>query len=100
VFRASRCETNCALTETINTVKPVVNRVIYHRYQRTPSAELFGYSKGAFTDAKSDKPGQFSLANDDTLLLVEISEMDVSLQVKLSRVLDNGEYCLRMIRGV
>lgn len=55
-------------------------------------SELFGYTKGAFTDAKSDKPGQFRLANGGTLLLDEISEMDISLQVKLLRVLNNGEY--------
>ncbi len=55
-------------------------------------SELFGYEKGAFTDAKRDKPGQFCLANDGTLLLDEISEMDISLQVKLLRVLNNGEY--------
>ncbi|MFZ5979026.1 MAG: sigma-54 interaction domain-containing protein [Candidatus Zixiibacteriota bacterium] len=55
-------------------------------------SELFGYEKGAFTDAKSNKPGQFSLANGGTLLLDEISEMDISLQVKLLRVLNNGEY--------
>ena len=55
-------------------------------------SELFGYEKGAFTDAKRDKPGQFSLANGGTLLLDEISEMDISLQVKLLRVLNNGEY--------
>ena len=55
-------------------------------------SELFGYTKGAFTDAKRDKPGQFSLANDGTLLLDEISEMAVALQVKLLRVLNNGEY--------
>jgi PAS domain S-box-containing protein len=55
-------------------------------------SELFGYEKGAFTDAKRDKPGQFGLANGGTLLLDEISEMDVSLQVKLLRVLNNGEY--------
>jgi PAS domain S-box-containing protein len=55
-------------------------------------SELFGYEKGAFTDAKRDKPGLFSLANSGTLLLDEISEMDVSLQVKLLRVLNNGEY--------
>jgi PAS domain S-box-containing protein len=55
-------------------------------------SELFGYVRGAFTDAKRDKPGLFALANGGTLLLDEISEMDVSLQVKLLRVLANGEY--------
>ena len=55
-------------------------------------SELFGYEKGAFTDAKRDKPGQFGLANGGTLLLDEISEMEASLQVKLLRVLNNGEY--------
>ena len=55
-------------------------------------SELFGYEKGAFTDAKRDKPGMFCLANGGTLLLDEISEMDPSLQVKLLRVLNNGEY--------
>jgi PAS domain S-box-containing protein len=55
-------------------------------------SELFGYEKGAFTDAKRDKPGQFCLAKGGTLLLDEISEMDVALQVKLLRVLNNGEY--------
>jgi len=55
-------------------------------------SELFGYVKGAFTDAKRDKPGRFAQANGGTLLLDEISEMDVSLQVKLLRVLNNGEY--------
>jgi len=55
-------------------------------------SELFGYEKGAFTDAKRDKPGLFNLASGGTLLLDEISEMDVSLQVKLLRVLNNGEY--------
>jgi len=55
-------------------------------------SELFGYEKGAFTDAKADKPGQFALAAGGTLLLDEIGEMDASLQVKLLRVLNNGEY--------
>jgi PAS domain S-box-containing protein len=55
-------------------------------------SELFGYEKGAFTDAKQDKPGQFALATGGTLLLDEIGEMDMALQVKLLRVLNNGEY--------
>jgi PAS domain S-box-containing protein len=55
-------------------------------------SELFGYVKGAFTDARKNKPGHFALANGGTLLLDEITEMDPGLQVKLLRVLNNGEY--------
>lgn len=55
-------------------------------------SELFGYARGAFTDAKRDKPGHFWLASGGTLLLDEVGEMDVSLQVKLLRVLNNGEF--------
>ncbi len=55
-------------------------------------SELFGYSKGAFTDAKQDKPGLFLVAQGGTILLDEIGEMPVSLQSKLLRVLNNGEF--------
>ena len=55
-------------------------------------SELFGYEKGAFTDAKKDKPGMFCIADNGTMLLDEIGEMDITLQVKLLRVLNNGEY--------
>jgi transcriptional regulator with PAS, ATPase and Fis domain len=55
-------------------------------------SELFGYVRGAFTDAKRDKPGMFLLAQGGTLLLDEIGEMPMTLQSKLLRVLNNGEF--------
>jgi PAS domain S-box-containing protein len=55
-------------------------------------SELFGYVKGAFTDARRDKPGRFQLAHEGTLFLDEIDELPTSTQVKLLRVLQNGEF--------
>ncbi len=52
-------------------------------------SELFGYEKGSFTDAKSDKKGMFELANGGTILLDEIGDMKLDLQSKLLRVLEN-----------
>ena len=54
-------------------------------------SELFGHEKGAFTGAIARKPGKFELADSGTLLLDEISEMDMALQAKLLRVLQEGE---------
>ena len=54
-------------------------------------SELFGHEKGAFTGAIARKPGKFELADAGTLLLDEISEMDMALQAKLLRVLQEGE---------
>ncbi len=54
-------------------------------------AMLFGYEKGAFTGAYSATPGKFEQANGGTLLLDEITEMDISLQAKLLRVLQEQQ---------
>ncbi len=55
-------------------------------------SELFGYVKGAFTDAKKDKPGKFSLAHTGTILLDEIGDISPSMQTKLLRVLQEREF--------
>jgi two-component system response regulator HydG len=54
-------------------------------------SELFGYQRGAFTDAKQTKPGRFQLAEGGTLFLDEIGEMSPSAQAKLLRVLESRQ---------
>jgi len=55
-------------------------------------SELFGYEKGAFTDAKGQKQGLLELANRGSLFLDEIGEMSLTIQVKLLRVLERMEF--------
>ena len=55
-------------------------------------SELFGHARGAFTGATSAKPGKFELANGGTIFLDEIGDMSLKLQVKLLKVLEEGEF--------
>jgi transcriptional regulator with GAF, ATPase, and Fis domain len=55
-------------------------------------SELFGHEKGSFTSAVETRKGYFEIADEGTILLDEIGEMPLSTQVKLLRVLENGEY--------
>jgi DNA-binding NtrC family response regulator len=61
-------------------------------------SELFGYEKGAFTDAKRAKSGLVELAQDGTLFLDEIGEMPLSLQTKLLRLIETKRF--RRVGGV
>ncbi len=55
-------------------------------------AELFGFERGAFTGAVQRKPGQFKLADTGTIFLDEIGDLPLSLQAKLLRAIENGEF--------
>lgn len=55
-------------------------------------SELFGHEKGAFSDAVAAKPGKFEAAGEGTLFLDEIGDMDINLQAKLLRVLEEKSF--------
>ena len=58
----------------------------------TIDSELFGHEKGAFTGATSTRKGYFEVANGGTLFLDEVAELPLTTQVRLLRVLENGEF--------
>jgi two-component system response regulator HydG len=88
--------------------KEVLARAIHHFSARTQKpwvdlncgalpehlieSELFGYDRGAFSGANSNKPGLFELAHQGTIFLDEIAELEMKMQVKLLRVLDGVPY--------
>jgi len=55
-------------------------------------SELFGHERGSFTDAVARKPGQFELAHQGTIFLDEIAELHPSMQAKLLRVIETGQF--------
>ncbi|WP_298432040.1 sigma-54 dependent transcriptional regulator [Geobacter sp.] len=93
------------ITGESGTGKELVARTIHHLSERREApfieincasmpvnlleSELFGHEKGAFTDAGHRKPGLFEEANKGTIFLDEIGEMDISIQAKLLRVLED-----------
>ncbi|HUA20877.1 MAG TPA: sigma 54-interacting transcriptional regulator [Bryobacteraceae bacterium] len=115
VKRVATSEATTVLIEGENgTGKDLIAKTLHYQSQRQAEpflaincaaipetlleSELFGYEKGAFTDARAQKRGLFELADKGTLFLDEIGEMPLSLQAKLLRVLE--EQCFRRLGGL
>jgi DNA-binding NtrC family response regulator len=107
IRRIANTSSNVLITGESGTGKELVAKAIHHNSPRRDKpfipvnvaaipetlleSELFGYVRGAFTDAKGDKLGLFEEADGGTLLLDEISECSLRLQAKLLRVLEDKE---------
>ncbi len=108
ISKVGPSDANVLLTGENGTGKSLVAQVIHGVSQRAEmplitvnigglsesvfESELFGHVKGAYTDARSDRVGRFELADGGTLFLDEIANVPPSLQRKLLRVLETGEF--------
>lgn len=72
--------------------QPLITVNIGSLAEQVFESELFGHIKGAFTDAKTDRLGRFEMADRGTLFLDEIADLPATLQAKLLRVLQTGEF--------
>lgn len=106
-YQAAQCDATVLIQAESGTGKELVARFIHSSSQRRDrrfvalncaavpdellESELFGHERGSFTGALAQKTGKFEVAHQGTLLLDEIGEMDLRLQAKLLRVLQEGE---------
>lgn len=106
--KVATADANVLLLGETGTGKEVFANAIHARSKRSAKAfiaincsafakdllegELFGYKAGAYTGAVKDKKGLAELAEEGTLFLDEIGEMNIELQAKLLRVIENGEF--------
>jgi len=108
VQKVADCNSTILLNGETGTGKGMVARAIHQRSKRRNKpfisincgaipenlleSELFGHVRGAFTGATSSKQGKFELADSGTILLDEIGDMSSDLQVKVLKVLEEGEF--------
>lgn len=106
--KAIKSNINVSITGETGTGKEVIAKAIHYNSDRSKQpfvavnmaaipenlleSELFGHEKGAFTGAIGRKPGKFELAKEGTLFLDEIAEMDLSLQSKILRAIQEREF--------
>ena len=108
VDKIADCDSTILLNGETGTGKGLVARAIHQKSQRMNKpfvsincgaipenlleSELFGHVRGAFTGATSSKLGKFELADGGTIFLDEIGDMSSDLQVKVLKVLEEGEF--------
>jgi len=106
--KAIKSNINVSITGETGTGKEVIAKAIHYNSERSKQpfvavnmaaipenlleSELFGHEKGAFTGAVGRKPGKFEVAKEGTLFLDEIAEMDLSLQSKILRAIQEREF--------
>jgi two-component system response regulator HydG len=108
VERVARSNATVLIAGESGSGKEIIARALHHYSMRTHKpwvdlscaalpehlieSELFGYDRGAFSGADSNKQGLFELAHQGTIFLDEIGELEPKMQVKLLRVLDGAPY--------